>query len=345
MRINIIAFGKAGLMLGKRLEGMLRTAGDEAEFSSGRQGGVSLAEWVESHFRSGTALVFIGAAGIAVRAIAPYLRSKASDPAVLVIDDQARFVISLLSGHIGGANALTHRIAALLDAQAVVTTATDGQGVFAVDSWAVSQNLHIRNPEAIKRISARLLDGGTVTLQSDLPLFGDLPKGVRFYPQSPNELAATPDIRISLHCGPDDDGAATLQLVPRSLSLGIGCRKDIDQRFIEELFEELMQKHRLCPEAIHDVASIDLKREEAGLLAFCRQHSFPFQTFSAEQLRQVPGSFSASSFVQSVTGVDNVCERSAVLASDGGELVVAKTSRQGVTMALARRALQLSFAP
>ena len=120
-------------------------------------------------------IVFVGAAGIAVRAAAPYLAGKAYDPAVVVIDEQGRFVIPLLSGHLGGANELAGRLAEGLGATAVITTATDGRAVFAVDSWAKSHECVVFDPENIKYISGALLRGDTVGLRSAFPVDGLLP--------------------------------------------------------------------------------------------------------------------------------------------------------------------------
>ena len=136
-----------------------------------------LAKFAGPVFSWADALIFVGACGIAVRAIAPHLRDKRSDPAVVVVDEQEKFVISLLSGHIGGANALAEQLAARLDAVAVVTTATDVNGRFAVDAWAARQGLHIGSREAAKAVSAAILEG-TVPLSADFPVSGELPRAL-----------------------------------------------------------------------------------------------------------------------------------------------------------------------
>ena len=142
------------------------------------EGKADLRAWTALAWEASDALLFVGAAGIAVRAIAPHVASKATDSAVVVIDEAGRFAVSLLSGHLGGANELAQTVARAAGAIPVITTATDVRGVWAVDTWARCAALAVSNPEAIKRVSARLLSGGRVALYSDMPISGQPPEGV-----------------------------------------------------------------------------------------------------------------------------------------------------------------------
>ena len=178
MKIGLVAFTDRGMELGRRLAQGLEAQGELCVLDRGGKGGVSLAHWTDAHFLHSQALIYIGAAGIAVRAVAPWVKSKMTDPAVLCCDENGRYVIPLLSGHVGGANDLARRAAALCGGQAVVTTATDGRGLFAADSWAKKRGMAILNPEAVKTVSARLLAGKSVLLRSDFPLRGSLPQGL-----------------------------------------------------------------------------------------------------------------------------------------------------------------------
>ena len=126
----------------------------------------------------------------------------------------------------------------------------------------------------------------------------------------------------------------TLWLIPKKLVLGIGCRKGTEKQTIEQMVFQTLQSYSFPIESVLSAASIDLKAEEAGLLLFCKEYGIPFQTYSAEQLLQVKGEFSASEFVNKITGVDNVCERSAVKASTG-TLLIPKQKGNGVTCAVA----------
>ena len=326
-KLSFLAFTDAGEALAARLSRALGGTVSRA----GEGGNTTLADWTAARFsEQGGALVYIGAAGIAVRAIAPHLKNKASDPAVVALDEQGRFVIPLLSGHLGGANELARAIARETRGSAVITTATDVRGVFAVDEWARKQNCAIRPCGGIKAVSKKLLRGETITLGSAFPIAGELPDNIMLTQE------ATADVTVSMYEGPG------LRVIPRCLTLGAGCRRGISCAQLEECYVNFCRESGLAPEAFKSVSSIDLKAEEPGLLEFCEKHALPLVTFSAEALRAVPGSFSFSRFVLETTGVDNVCERAAVLAS-GGRLLIRKSRFEGVTFAAAIAEPRLSW--
>lgn len=291
---------------------------------------------VREHFTEYELILFIGATGIAVRAIAPVLRHKSLDPAVVVIDDQARHCIALLSGHAGGANFYTQRIANMTGADPVITTASDLEGKFAVDVFARENGLMVANWKTAKFISVDILSEKPVAFLSDLPIEGDLPKGlVPFNGQE--EL-----MRIQVTDRKEERGNdRCLKLIPPDLILGIGCRKDTPKEMIEEAVASFFAENRMDLRAVSCLASIDLKAEEEGILAFAGKHGIPFRTFSAEILSSVEGEFSESEFVENVTGVSNVCERAVCAA--GGELLIRKTLYPKVTLALGRKKMKIQF--
>lgn len=292
--------------------------------------GTQLARFAQQAMADCDLIVFVGAVGIAVRAVAPYLAGKAFDPAVVVIDEAGRFVIPLLSGHLGGANELAQRLADGLGAQAVITTATDGRAAFAVDSWAAAHDCTVVDPQHIKHVSGSLLRSEPVGLRSDFPVDGRLPAQVT--------LDGAPD---SGFCIGFDTKAApfahTLHLVPRVILLGIGCRKGTDAQTIEQAVQAALDAAGVPWDAVRGVASIDVKQNEPGLLHFCENHGLQLTVFSAETLRAVPGDFTPSDFVARTVGVDNVCERAAVCAAAGGTLLCHKRAQNGVTVALAQQ--------
>lgn len=322
MNLGFLAFSEKGCRLAQTLA---QSMGGQAA-RCGKN--CPLDQWTREAFAQREGLVFIGAAGIAVRAIAPYLRHKTTDPAVVVVDEGGRFVIPILSGHLGGANALARRLAQVTGGIPVVTTATDGRGLFAVDTWAKVQNCHVLEPERIKGVSARLLAGKPVRVHCPWPIAGEVPEGVAF-----TERAENCHVVVTL----SPQGGEALHLVPKILVLGVGCRKGTEEAAIEGAFSRLLARRGLSRQAFCKVCSINIKKEEPGLLAFCRAAGLPFETYSGEELAQIPGTFTPSDFVAQVTGVDNVCERSAVLGSGGGELIQKKVKGDGVTLAVAQR--------
>lgn len=328
MRCAVIAFTCRGAALGRKLAdafgGTLHVPPRLAE-ACGEAAYDSLDRWTAENWHDREALIFIGACGIAVRAIAPYVRDKFLDPAVVVIDEAGSYAVSLLSGHVGGANALARQAAAITGGQAVITTATDVNGLFAVDVWAKARQLTIGDRAKAKAVSAAVLEGTPVGFSSDFPAVGTLPDGLT---ETPQALSVCITDRAF-------DRGNTLRLVPKSLVLGVGCRRGKSAGEIEQAVMGVLTQAGLDPQAVACVATIDLKKDELGLLEFCRNWSVPLVTYSAEELRQAPGEFLHSDLVQKVTGVDNVCERAAVLT--GGTVVVPKQAANGVTVAAARK--------
>lgn len=346
MRLSIVCFTEAGAGLCVRLMKGFSMAGDPCEgfgpkklLESSSDGEslvplpASLTEWTKEQFLKKDGIVFIGAAGIAVRAVAPFLKSKAVDPAVVVLDDMGRFSISLLSGHLGGANELAERAAGIAGGQAVITTATDNHGGFAVDLFAKKQGLVITALSRVKEVSSAVLRGETIGFYSDFPVEGKLPPGLVF-----GETCRM-NVWITIKNKPEEAFLkGSLKLVPRLLILGIGCRKGIPAEGIEKAVDQVLREWNLSPEGLAACASIDLKKEEAGICEYAAGKGIRFYTYPARTLAETEGEFSASSFVKQVTGVDNVCERSALACAEklgGGRLLVKKQASGGITLAVA----------
>lgn len=307
-----------------------------------------IADHVKEHF-SKDALIFIGAAGIAVRMIAPFIKHKATDPCVLVLDELGQFVIPVLSGHIGGGNDLALRISSFLGSTPVITTATDVNRLFAVDSFAVKNNLVIDNLTVAKEISAALLEKKEVGICSQFAVTdkekAHLPSCLTWI----SEGAACPLsylIQISAKSTPTTAGLPPdhiLHLIPKALVLGIGCRSGIRCEQIEQLVFPTLEKYKIDTRAVFQAATIDLKADEPGLIEFCRKYHWDFVTYSAGQLSRIQGNFTGSDFVKSITGVDNVCERAALAGAGTTDLWVPKHSLNGVTVAVAVRQPEIKF--
>ncbi|MCQ2071297.1 MAG: cobalt-precorrin 5A hydrolase [archaeon] len=332
MKVWIIAFTTNGCRTAKRIAEHLsdenvslfaKSTSDEIGIAHVDS---SMREWTKSAFAECDAIVFVGAIGIAVREIAPFVRSKDVDPAVISVDEKGRFSVPVLSGHIGGANPLAVRIAGGIGAVPVVTTATDINGKIAIDSFAVTHDLTITDLHAAKDIAARILAGDPVGLVSDVPLVGEVPP----------ELTGPADSPSGVYIGEKDvrPFPMTLRLVPRNRVLGIGCRRDTPQSDIEEMVAKALETAGVSMDTVRACASIDLKKDEKGLLGFASDHRLPITFYTSEELNALEGDFSRSDFVRSITAVDCVCERSAVKVSRNGRIILRKFAGNGVTVAI-----------
>ena len=335
MKISIIAFTDNGMEIAYKLFNSLSQ--DELnDVNFTRCGKGALSAWSEEHFSHSDALVFIGAIGIALRAIAPYIKTKTKDPAVVVVDELGQFSIPILSGHIGGANELAIKISEILNAIPVITTATDINNVFAIDTWAKSQGLKILNPECIKLVSSKLLKGESIHIKTDYEIKGNAPKNV--YLNDLEDSNSDYDVIISHKIEENEYKKDTLLLIPQIITVGIGCRKDTSFENIEESILTILKKEKYPILSVNAIASIDKKKSENGIIEFAKKYDLPFKTYSAEDLNSLEGDFTKSEFVRSVVEVDNVCERSAVLESNGNLIRRKDTcDGRGVTVALAMK--------
>lgn len=374
MKISIISFSRSGYRIGEMLSWFLGEGGHEVEaFTKSKYTkkildesqveaddkafrnvkefakpiDSSLRDWTGRRFAQSDAIIFIGACGIAVRSIAPFVSSKKTDPAVVVIDEQGKFAISLLSGHIGGANELTEEISNLLHATPVITTATDINNKFAVDVFAKTNGCYISDMTMAKEISATLVNGNSVGFASDFPWVGEIPKELQLLDEE-DETKEKPEMGIYVtNSYLKHPFVHTLYLVPKIITLGVGCKKDTPADTVEKVVRKACDELLIPSVSMELVTSIDLKKEEQGILEYCKERNLPFETYSAEQLKEVEGSFAESKFVEETTGVDNVCERSAILGSskhgEKSNLILRKYAEDGVTAALARRKWSVQF--
>lgn len=286
-------------------------------------------------FNESKAIIFIAAIGIAVRAVAPLIVSKNKDAAVIVLDDTGKFVIPVLSGHIGGANEMALKIAEYINAEPVITTATDRNNKFAVDVWAEKNNLYIDDISMIKEVSSRLLRNENVGFISDYKIQGLLPEGVISDVQQECGIVIADNIDVQPF-------PYTMQLIPKEYILGIGARKGAEYHYLKDLVERVLKENNIDKRKIKAIASIDIKKDEKAILKLSKELNVPFITYSKDELANVQGDFISSNFVKSITGVDNVCER-AVKCFYGSEIVVKKLCENGFTLSIGYQLWQGSF--
>ena len=344
-----------GLLTGgkdSRAEGLL-TGGKESSAGAAAERGTGFREAVGKAFRESDALVFVGAAGIAVRGIAPYIMDKYADPAVVSVDEFGRYAVPLLSGHVGGANRLAELTAEITGGIPVISTASDLNHVFAVDVWAEKHFLTITDRVLAKEVTAALLRGENVGFFSDVPVQGELPEGLILLelesdPVPPEVCSDFPACIYVTYRSAEavreqfgQDGEKILRLVPRCLSLGCGCKKDFDPAEAVRCATEFLKENGIDPEAVMEVATIDLKEKEPALRTVAGMFAGIFRLHSAAELAAVPGKFHDSDFVKQTVGVGNVCERAAMIY--GSELLAPKTSYEGITFALSLKIPSISF--
>ncbi len=341
MKISIIAFTANGCRTALRIVDALEGDDVTAECKTTHEvEGIERIrctsdEWTRERFADSDAIVYVGATGIAVRLIAPYVKSKDVDPAVVCVDEHGKFTIALLSGHIGGCNKLASRIAAGIGSTPVVTTATDLNGKFAVDVFATENKLRITNLHKVQIASTRILADEFVGFSSEDPVEGKLPRGLT--------EADSGEFGIRVSRDPSEHPFKnTFNLVPMDISVGVGCKRGTDPAKMLEFVRRILSEDGIAPERVGSISSVDLKSDERAVLELAAEFKCPVVFFTADELMSLEGKFSSSNFVKSVTAVDCVCERSAVKAC-GGTLIRRKTASDGMTVALCKTELELRF--
>ena len=368
MRLSMISFTENGKHLSERVAKLLDRELEirlYAKFAAGIEDDIysdilfvktSVGDWAKERMQEQDALLFIGACGIAVRAVAPFLTDKLHDVPVLVMDEKGKYVIPILSGHMGGANDLANHIAEKTGAEPVITTATDLNKKFAVDLFAKRNSLYIANKDGIAKVSSKVLAEKEITMSieagHEIP-FGDTSmsqkrdknreiigeeSGIRLVPYPPVGFV---DVIVT---SKDDMFDASLLLKPREYVIGIGCKKGKKVNEIDDLILKTLKKKGISIIQIFALSSISQKRDEQGIIEWCRKEGIPFITYTAEELQEVDGNFTKSLFVKDQVGVDNVCERAAVKAcGEDGKLILPKVAENGMTIAIARREWKVCF--
>ncbi len=336
-KIYIISFTKNGVELSLKLKNLYPDAevygkyGDENIKLLDKD----IKSFVSGIFNQSKAIIFISALGIAVRAVAPCIISKDKDAAVIVLDDTGRYVIPVLSGHIGGANQMAEEIAEYISAEPVITTATDRNKKFAVDVWACKNNLYIDDISMIKEVSSRILNNENVGFISHYEVLGSMPKGV----------IADTQCKCGIVIGNDDKEKPfqyTMNLIPKEYVLGIGARKGAEYSNLKDFAERILKENNIDKRKILAITSIDIKKDEKAIIKLAEELNVPFITYPANELAEMQGDFSSSNFVKNITGVDNVCERASVCYG-GTKLIVKKTSENGFTIAVSYKLWHGSF--
>lgn len=302
-----------------------------------------MSDVIKPCFESSDCLVFFGAVGIAVRMIAPYVKSKLSDPAVIVVDEQGKFAISLLSGHVGGANDITRRVADILSALPVITTATDLHGVKSPDAISTSLGLFPYPKEYIKNINDALLHDKELCWFVDeewkrCDFFIDKLKeyGIEAKKTSASSLKRVSGLTVFLTEHERAVSENILLLVPRALAAGVGCRRDTPKELIMSALKEATASIGQDVTAITVMASTTVKADERSLLETSRELGVEIRFFENEVLQDKITRYNLpeSEFVKKQIGVGNVSASAALSCFPKGSLALGKTKFEKVTVAL-----------
>lgn len=301
--------------------------------SSGMTGFKKLAPCVFENFRNFKGHIFIMATGIVVRVIADVIRHKTGDPAVVVVDDAGMFAISLISGHLGGANELARSVSEITGGIPVITTATDVNHLPSIDVIAQKKKLIIENPANIKIINMAFLKNRKVFLDDPYGFIqGEIPESHLAKNYSCD--MDTPIIKISDTVS--NVSEKTLLLRPPILSVGIGCNRGTPSEEIQEFFFEVCKKEKISVSSIKKIASIDIKKDESGILEFAEKLGIPTVFFNSDTLNQIETIKNPSIYAEKYTGARSVCEAAAIQAANRGELIIPKKKTKNVTVAIAR---------
>lgn len=329
--IAIISISKQGNQLASQLSEKLN-GGVCYTLPKWEQHGFSLIEgrlqtFCEHLFVKYDALVFIMASGIVVRSIAPWIKNKTADPAVLVIDDKGEHVISLLSGHLGGANALTLKIAGLIAAHPVITTSSDVNKLPSVDMMAQQRGLHISSMKDATTISAMIVNGEGVELVDKDTIFKSFNMPV-VDGDIQGQIVVSNKLNIST-------SLPFVKLIPKNIILGIGCKKNTGSQQLWDFINENMLTLNLDIRSVKSIASIDVKKEELAIIDAAKQLQCCTQFFTAEELQQVDHLFEGSEFVRSTVGVASVSTTSAYVAGNQkGSFWLKKAKHNGMTLSV-----------
>ncbi len=279
--------------------------------------------------------ICIMAAGIVVRAIAPLLRDKQTDPCVIVMDEKGSHVISLLSGHLGGGNQLAHTIAELCNGTAVITTASDTLNLVALDLWAQQQNLAVQDRRILTRASSKLVNQGHLKLYCETEV-DSLPPGLILASQYDDA-----DLLISNRKATNQPKKIPF-FHPRNLIIGVGCNRGTPSDEFEEAITELLDDLGLSRYSIRNLASIDVKDDEDGLLSFAEKNGWPIEFYLREEINSIKDNVTISDAALKAVGAIGVAEPTALLSAKTNILLSRKRKWQNITMAVAKAPFTLS---
>lgn len=334
MKILVIYFTDTGFELANKIKQNSDSDCGYELFDGRTKEGISTKDMLKKYFDIKGKIVFVGACGIAVRMIAAFIVDKLTDSPVVVIDEKGTNVIPILSGHVGGANELAVYLANILNATPIITTATDINNKFAVDIFAKENSLTIVNKEDIAKVSAKVLKNYKILIYIDdkISCFEEYRKNAEAYSKDVDIVYDKESADVVISNIPCENG---MWLKPKEYIFGIGCKRGTSKEDIENYLLDKCQENNISINDIRAIVSIDVKKNETGIIEFCSKNDIPFITYTKKELLSVEGDFTGSSFVLEKVGVDNVCERAvAKYLGNRGKIIMKKNSFSGITLSI-----------
>ncbi|WP_090091951.1 cobalt-precorrin 5A hydrolase [Clostridium uliginosum] len=289
-----------------------------------------LSDVTEKAVKCSHSIIFIGSTGIAVRAISPFIKTKDIDPGVVVVDLANKYSISLLSGHLGGGNELALKVSKILNNIPIITTATDNLGIVAPDIVAKDNDLIIEDLKKAKYIASILVDGKTVGIKDDYNKI-EISKGYEKVEELREDcIWITHDLKYDKEY--KSDYSNILKLIKKDLVLGIGCRRSTPYKKLKQFINESLEKYNLDIRAVNKIVSVDVKKDEEGLIKLAETLNCPFKTFERKDIQTVQDKYEKSEFVLKTLGITGVCEPCVDLA--GAKVIISKIKHEGMTLAI-----------
>lgn len=333
MKIACLSFTNKGELVGQQLESF-KSNDYQIDHYANKKLDEGIKKVLPALWQEYDGLVFISATGIAVRMLAPFIEDKTLDPAVLVIDDLGRYVISLLSGHLGGANELAKDLSIVLGALPIITTASDSRGIESIDLFAQKNGYYIEDIKSVTGISSLMVNGEQVGLYTEDDQI------IRY-----NHLSMIKDLR---HINPQIKGLIMVSsrekfedlqipytvLRPKNLNIGIGCKKGIAGHLIIKAINEELEGLNLSKDSIKNIGTVEIKKDEKGIIDAAQHFKCPLQIFTLKEIAEVDHQFEKSQFVKDTIGVYSVSGPVSFLL--GGNVVSEKSRHKGITISIAK---------
>ena len=331
MKLACLSFTDKGRLLGERL---LALDGDnyEMEHIPNSQAPGGIRNFLESSWTEYDGFIFISATGIAVRMCQPYIKSKDIDPAVIVLDDEGKFSISLLSGHLGGANGIAKSIGEYIGATTVITTASDNRGIESIDMFAKDNDYYIEDLSSVTKIASMMVNNKTVGIYTEDGNLINYPNLIRVMDLNNIDSSIEGVILVTSNKIIEPINIPYTILRPKNINIGIGCRKGVEVETVIEAVELALSNRNLSNKSIKSMGTVEIKKDEIGIIKAAAHYNCPLEIFTIEEIQPIEDMFQKSQFVKDTIGVYSVSEPCAYLL--GGEPILGKFIHKGVTISI-----------